>query len=59
MKIWEDIGDMLHSHFSPTDIFSRSDCDTLASNNFIVNKTISGSTWKALIDHEIIKPQVI
>lgn len=57
MKIWEDIGEMLHQHFSTTDIFSRSDCDALASNNLIVNKTISGSTWKALIDHEIIKAQ--
>ena len=57
MRVWEDIGEMLHQHFSTTDIFSRSDCDTLASNNFFVNKAISGSTWKALIDHEIIKPQ--
>lgn len=57
MKIWEDIGEMLHQHFSTTDVFSRSDCDALASNNFIVNKAISGSTWKALINHEIIKAQ--
>lgn len=57
MKVWEDIGEMLHQHFSKEDVFSRVDCDTLAKDNFMVGKNIASNTWKALLDHEIIQAQ--
>lgn len=56
MKIWEDIGEMIHLNWKDGEEFSRMECDTLAKENFVVDKYISGSTWSALLNHDIIRP---
>lgn len=55
MALWNNIGELIHSMWEKTDSFTREDCNNLAKENNYVDISISGSTWKALITHNVIK----
>lgn len=57
MAVWNDIGELIHSMWADEEnqIFTREECDKLAHNEGFVNKHINGVTWKALLEHNVIK----
>lgn len=57
MAIWNDIGELIHFMWADEKdkVFTKKDCDDLANQEGYANLYIKGSTWKALIAHDVIK----